>query len=119
MIADDNAEMRSFLKSILQRPGVEFTECSNGAEAIACYAPTLPEWTLMDIAMKPIDGITATREIVARYPDARVLVITQEGSPGRKAAARKAGAWGFLLKDNLSLLPGILFEGASSPDPTF
>ena len=100
MIADDNAEMRNFLKSILQGAGVEFVECRDGGEAMACFAAQRPEWTVMDVWMKPVDGFTATRDILARFPGSRILIITQDDNPRLKTEARAAGACGFITAGN-------------------
>lgn len=113
MIADDNAEMRNFLKSILQGAGVEFVECRDGGEAMACFAAQRPEWTVMDVWMKPVDGFTATRDILARFPGSRVLIITQDDNPRLKTEARAAGACGFLLKDDLPQLSQIVSASAT------
>lgn len=111
MIADDHAEMRDFLKSILQGSGVEFVECRDGGEAMACFAAQRPDWTVMDVRMKPVDGVTATRDILARFPASRVLIITQDHNPRLRTEARSAGACGFLLKDDLSQLPQLISAG--------
>jgi CheY-like chemotaxis protein len=108
MIVDDSSEIRDFLKSILQGAGVEFVECGDGGEAIARFAALRPDWTLMDVRMKPVDGLTATRDITGRFPDSRILIITQDGNPRLKAAALSAGATEFLLKDDLSSIRQII-----------
>ena len=67
----------------------------------------------MDVRMKPVDGLTATRDITARFPASRILIVTQDGNPKLKAAAQLAGACGFLLKDDLSHLPQMISAGTA------
>ncbi len=101
LIADRDARVRGLLKSSFGDLPVQFIECRDGREAVAAYRQDQPDWALMDLEMQAIDGITATRQIIESFPNARVLIVTQfEGTQLRKAA-REAGACGYVLKDNL------------------
>jgi CheY-like chemotaxis protein len=102
MIVDDHQEMRRLLRSALSHVATEFAECSDGGEAVAAFARERPDWTIMDVAMKPVDGLEATRRIKELVPDARILVLTQHDSPAIRRAARDAGASAFLAKDQLA-----------------
>ena len=84
----------------------ELIECGDGAEA----APERhqPDWVLMDIEMQKKDGLTATREICAAYPDARVVIVTHYGDAAFRHAADRAGACGYVLKENLFELRNML-----------
>jgi DNA-binding NarL/FixJ family response regulator len=75
-------------------------------EAVAMAAATNPDVVLMDIRLPGADGIEATRQVKAAYPQVRVLILTADATPARLAAAAAAGASGFLAKD--SLFPAIL-----------
>lgn len=108
MIVDDNQEMRKFLRTLLERADVEFIECDDGSEAIARFAEALPDWTLMDVRMRQVDGLSATRDIVGRFPQSRIVIITQDINPRLPEAARTAGACGFMQKDDLTGLPQML-----------
>jgi CheY-like chemotaxis protein len=108
MIVDDNAEMRTLIRSLLSGVAQAFAECATGAEAVARFAAERPDWTLMDIAMPDMDGLSATRRIKAQFPEARILVITQHHSFKLRDSAREAGATGFLEKEQLTRLEGIL-----------
>ena len=81
MIVDDHPEMRRLLRSALSHLA-DIRECGDGGEAIAAFAQERPDWTVMDVGMKGIDGLEATRRIKASFPDARILVLTQHDSPG-------------------------------------
>jgi len=101
MIVDDHGEMRRLLRSTLSHMADEFVECANGNEAVAAFAKERPDWTIMDIAMKPMDGLEATSRIKARFSDARIVILTQHDSPPIRQAAFAAGALAFFSKDNL------------------
>lgn len=101
MIVEDNEPMRRMIRSIVADLAERIDECGDGAEAYARYADRRPDWVLMDIAMPVMDGITATRGIIADFPDARVLIVTDYDDAELRAKAREAGALGYLLKDNL------------------
>lgn len=111
MIVDDHAEMRRLVRGMLGDLASEFTECADGAEAVAAFAQQRPDWTIMDIAMKDLDGLEATRRIRARFADARIVILTQHDSPPLREAAAKAGAFGFVPKDHLTELSAILRRG--------
>jgi CheY-like chemotaxis protein len=111
MIVDDNAEMRTLICSLLSGIAQEFVECASGEEAIARFATERPDWTLMDVVMPGMDGLTATRRIKGQFPEARILVITQHHNPKLRDSAREAGATGFLGKEELIQLEEILTGG--------
>lgn len=100
LIADDHAFYREGVKSMLQvRPGVVVAgEASTGEEAVAAAEALQPDVILMDLKMPGMNGVEATRRIVARHPHIAVLVLTMFDDESVFAAIR-AGARGYLLKD--------------------
>lgn len=88
-------------KFFLRDLAIDFEECEDGADALRCYEKTRPDWVLMDWEMRRMDGLTATREIIAKHPQAKILMVTQYDDEQLKEAARTAGAKGFILKENL------------------
>lgn len=76
-------------------------EASNGAEAIHLAATLRPDVILMDVRMPGLDGIEATRRIVAANPDSRIIILTTFDLDEYAFGALRAGASGFLLKDAL------------------
>ena len=112
MIVDDHAEMRTFIRSLLSGIAQEFVECARGEAAIARFASERPDWTIMDICMPGINGFGATRQIKAQFPEARVLIITQHDNPKLRDLAVEAGATGFLSKEELTRLDGIITGSA-------
>jgi CheY-like chemotaxis protein len=108
MIVDDHAEIRRLLRSMLRDLTSELTECSDGAEAVTAFARERPDWTIMDITMKGMDGLEATRRILKQFAGSRIMILTQHDTPQMRAAALEAGACAFISKDNLRQLHSIL-----------
>ena len=110
LIADDNAEMRGFLRRLCATIATETRECADGSKAIRAFNDFQPDWTLMDLAMPGVDGLTATRRILSMHPGARVVILTQHRGAEYEQAAREAGACAFLLKENLQSLLTLLTQ---------
>lgn len=104
LIVEDFAPMRQIIMDVLKDSGMEFIECADGKDALAEYDRVQPEYVLMDIAMKQTDGITATKAIIDKYPDAKILMVTNYRDQSIMVASKEAGAVGYFLKDNLSEL---------------
>lgn len=100
-IADDQQLIREGIRLILQLTDdlEPVAEAANGSEAVAIAARSHPDVILMDIRMPVLDGIEATRRIVASHPECRVLVLTTYDRDELVYDAMGAGASGFLLKD--------------------
>jgi DNA-binding NarL/FixJ family response regulator len=101
VIADDQALVRVGLRKILEaEPDLDVVaEAADGEDAVAETRLHRPEVVLMDIRMPALDGIEATRRIVAGQPAARVLILTTFGLDTYVFDALRAGASGFMLKD--------------------
>ena len=109
LIADDQALVRSGFRLIVEtRPDLEVVgEAEDGEEAVRLTLELEPDVILMDVRMPGVDGIEATRRIVAAGSAARILVLTTFDLDEYVYAAVRAGASGFLLKD---VRPGDLVE---------
>jgi DNA-binding NarL/FixJ family response regulator len=101
LICDDQALVRGGFRAILDaRPEIEVVgEAENGAQAVGLAQRRQPDVILMDIRMPVLDGIEATRKLVADGSPARVIVLTTFDLDEYVHAAIRAGASGFLLKD--------------------
>jgi DNA-binding NarL/FixJ family response regulator len=102
VVADDQGMVRAGLRSLLEvsESGIEVVgEAADGEEAIATIRRLRPDVALMDIRMPNLDGIAATRELVAQGTPTRVLVLTTFDLDEYVFEALRAGASGFLLKD--------------------
>jgi two-component system response regulator DesR len=110
LIVEDNAGVRGVIRSLVARVAGEICECADGAKVLALYKLEQPDFVLMDIQMEGMDGITATRQIKATDPTARVIIVTNYDQPELQEAAGQAGAWGYVLKENLLELVRLLEE---------
>lgn len=111
MIVDDNIRFGEMVKRFLSRelPDLsEIYECTDGPEAVKTFERERPDWTIMDIELKTLDGLSAAREIRAIDESARIVILTQYNEPAYHAAAMELGANGFLVKDRLFLLPELV-----------
>ncbi|MFH8616742.1 response regulator [Streptomyces sp. NPDC017979] len=101
MIVDDQIMVREGFSVLLNAmPDIEVVgEAVNGREAVAKVAELVPDVVLMDIRMPELNGIEATREIVASNAESKVLVLTTFDLDEYVYQALRAGASGFLLKD--------------------
>ena len=103
VIADDQALVRGGFRLILTAAGIEVVaEAADGAQAVAAVRRHRPDVVLMDIRMPELDGIEATRRILAAGPaltGVRILILTTFDLDQYVYAALAAGASGFLLKD--------------------
>jgi len=101
LLVDDQALIRAGFRMILEEiDEIDVVgEAPDGAGAIRLAADLRPDVTLMDVRMPGVDGIEATRRIVARDPAARVLILTTFDLDEYAFAALRAGASGFVLKD--------------------
>ena len=102
VIADDQNLVRSGFRMILNSAGIPVAaEAADGAEAVAEALRHRPDVVLMDIRMPGMDGLEATRRILASEPgrDCRIIILTTFDLDEYVYAALTAGASGFLLKD--------------------
>jgi DNA-binding NarL/FixJ family response regulator len=102
LVADDQSMVRAGFRMLLAgEEGIEVVaEASNGLEAVEKAARFSPTVVLMDIRMPELDGLEATRRILAADPDAHVLILTTFDLDEYIYEALQAGASGFVLKDD-------------------
>jgi DNA-binding NarL/FixJ family response regulator len=100
VVADDHPTFRRGLAALLDSlDGVELVgEAADGAAAVSLVAQTLPDVVVMDLNMPGINGIEATRRIVAAHPSIAVLVLTMLEEDESVFAAMRAGARGYVVK---------------------
>jgi len=100
LVVDDHAILRDGIRSILesQEDIIVVGEASDGAEALEYVSNLLPDLVLMDISMPKTNGLEATRLIKERFPQVKVLILTQHDNREYIAPALGAGASGYVLK---------------------
>jgi DNA-binding NarL/FixJ family response regulator len=101
LIVDDHVIVRKGIRMLLEsEPGIEVVgEAGNGQEAFEQVKNLLPDVVLMDLVMPQEDGVTAILKIRPHYPQVKIIVLTTFNDHLKIAAALKAGAHGYLLKD--------------------
>jgi DNA-binding NarL/FixJ family response regulator len=100
LLADDHRMLRETLKRSMLDEGFDVVgEASDGQEAVDLAEQLQPDVILMDVTMPEIDGVEATRRIVEQQPDARIVMLTMHADQDVIAAAIRAGATGYLVKD--------------------
>ena len=101
LVVDDHAMVRAGLVAVLAADGdIEVVaQAANGELAVAEAAATTPDVVLMDLSMPVVDGVEATRRVMAVAPKTRVVVLTSFADHDRVRRALDAGAVGYQLKD--------------------
>jgi CheY-like chemotaxis protein len=116
LIVEDNDEMRALLKSVIADLAETIIECWDGDQALTNYRQHRPDFVLMDIRMKRLDGIAATRQITAAFPNAAIVMVTDYDDARLRKAARAAGACGYVVKENILPLRKILLKSQTAEE---
>ena len=101
LVVDDHALLRTGVANIINHePDLRvIAEASNGLEAVAAFEKFRPDVTLLDLRMPVMEGVEAVRQIRARDPLAKVIVLTTYDTDEDITRALKAGAKAYVLKD--------------------
>jgi DNA-binding NarL/FixJ family response regulator len=102
LLVDDHELMREGLRSILEgEANVEIVgEASSGREAVVLSRTLEPDVVVMDVGMKDLNGIDATRQIRREFPEIQVIALSSHSDSRYVSAILEAGACGYLLKAN-------------------
>jgi two-component system NarL family response regulator len=102
LLVDDHQLMREGLRSILEKEaGLEIVgECSSGREAVGLACKLEPDVVVMDVGMKDLNGIDATRQIRTELPEVEVVALSSHSDSRYVRAMLEAGACGYVLKAN-------------------
>ena len=99
VVVDDDEQLRARLRAALQTAGLTvIAEADNGRDAIELAAHYKPDVMIMDIVMANIDGLSATRQIIARAPTVRILLLTASDDVDLGMVGLRAGAAGHQVK---------------------
>ena len=100
MLADDHRMLREGLRRSMTDQGFDVVgEARDGDEAVRLAEELQPDVILMDVTMPEIDGVEATRQIRAQFPEIRIVMLTMHADQEVLASAIRAGASGYLVKD--------------------
>jgi DNA-binding NarL/FixJ family response regulator len=101
LLVDDHRMVRTGLAALLETAdGIEVIgQAGDGEEAVLLAVQTRPDVVLMDLSMPVVDGVEATRRVLAELPETKIVVLTSFSDRERVADALQAGAVGYLLKD--------------------
>ena len=103
LVVDDDAAVRGLVVRILRSWGhAVIGEAGSVAEALACAEALRPDTVLVDIGLPDGDGFSLTRQLRAQSSAMRVVIFSSDADRANVAAAERAGAIGFLPKDELS-----------------
>jgi two-component system chemotaxis response regulator CheY len=108
LIVDDNEEVRRMISTFIADLVDEVIECADGIDVLSAYSSHRPDFVLMDLKMKLVDGLTATKQIKREFPEARIVMVSQCEEQRLRAAAALAGAEAYVGKADLDPLRKIL-----------
>jgi len=99
LIVDDATIIRLMLKKMFERNGLTIVgEAEDGEEAIRLFQTMHPDFVTMDITMPVLDGISATKQIVSKNPNAKIIMVSALGQESKVREAIAAGARDFIVK---------------------
>ena len=99
MVVDDSRVVHNQIRRLLEGSDFEVVgDCRSGEESLALYEACCPDEVTMDIVMPGEDGFAATRQILEKFPDARILMISSLAYDDTITEAVEVGAKGFVFK---------------------
>jgi CheY-like chemotaxis protein len=101
MVVDGSVDMRRVIRQIVGDLAHDIHECATPLDAFSAYGAVRPDVVVMDLGMPHRDGIWATRQIVDLHPQAVIVLVAPYPDAMFRATADRAGARGFVLKENL------------------
>ena len=104
LIVDDSEQFRAYVREMLQQPGDEWRELDDGMHVNAVYAEFRPDWVLLDIRMKNIDGLVAGERLKKYFPEARFIMVSNFYDERFRQKAKAIGAVALIAKENLQEL---------------
>jgi len=90
------------------KEGDEFIELDDGLHVNSIYKEFNPDWVMLDIVMKNVNGIKAAEKLIEEFPKARFVFVSGYTEERYRKKAKELGAAGFVCKENLEELKGIL-----------
>lgn len=116
LIVEDNPTIRHLMRRVVADLANEIRECEDGHQALDAYRELQPDWVLMDLNMPTVNGLEATKQLLGYDASAHVVIVTNHDDVALRAAAEKAGACGYILKEDLFDVR-LLLQTHSPPAP--
>jgi CheY-like chemotaxis protein len=109
LLVDDFEPFRRVTASILEDPGLQVIEASDGMQAVAMARELQPDLILLDIGLPKLNGLEAARRIRDVSPNSKIIFLSQNSSADIVQQAFRLGAWGYIVKVNAGreLLPAV------------
>ena len=118
LLVDDHPLVRRAMRALLERSGrIEVvSEAENGAEAVEQAAHLKPDVVVMDVKMPQMDGLQATKAMLAHEPETRVVLLSMYTAADLDESIFEAGATAFVSKQvaSVELLPAVQMAAASA-----
>jgi DNA-binding NarL/FixJ family response regulator len=110
LIVEDNPTVRRLIRRAVTDIADNIFECEDGEDALAAYNEHRPDIVLMDVRMRRLDGLSATRQLLRHHPEARIIIVTDYDDDELRDTAHQAGACAYALKHNLTELENVIHE---------
>ena len=101
LIVDDNERFRTYLRNLIIKKDDECIELDDGSKVSSVYKEFKPDWVLLDIRMKDVNGFEAAEELKKDFPDARFAIVSDYSDERFRKKASNLGAEAFISKENL------------------
>lgn len=108
LLVEENTAVRGLIRQLVASPGTWIQECVDSSDAMVAYSAGRPDLVIMDTGMKDLNGIAVCRQIKAMDPAARIVLVSDYDDAAIRESAQHAGACGYVLKDNLLEVTGLL-----------
>jgi DNA-binding NarL/FixJ family response regulator len=104
LIIEKNEAMRRVIRSFVAGFSCNICECRDAGEAVQLNNRFYPEWVLMNLETKGADGVASILEVKKKWRNAKIVTLTRYDENDLREAARRAGAFAYVLKEDLSPL---------------
>lgn len=101
LIVDDNTEMREYLRDLIVRDGDVCIELDDGKDVNMVYKNTFPDWVILDLQMKQVNGFRAAEKLKKNFPHSRFVIVSNYTDIPYRQKALQLGAVAFISKENL------------------
>ena len=101
MIIEENASLRSMIRSVLELGHAEILEAGNASQAIGMLGSSHPDWVIVDMTASEGDGLAVTERLKKFHPQTKVMLVADADSLALRQKARQFGIGGILVKETL------------------